>query len=65
MRKMLGLVLTSMCASSVLALDNDDSIVRWKNVAGVITAPGVDNPVGRRHPCQARARGPSVAAAHK
>jgi hypothetical protein len=38
-----------MCASSVLAFDNDDSIVRWKNIAGVITAPGVDNPVGGIH----------------
>jgi len=46
MKKMLGVMLTLMCASSVLAFDNDDSIVRWKNIAGVITAPGVDNPVG-------------------
>ena len=50
MKKMLGAMLTLiMCASSVLAFDNDDSIVRWKNIAGVITAPGIDNPVGGIH----------------
>src|SRR5258707_4077712 len=49
MKKLLALVLTLMCASSVFAFDNDDSIVRWKNIAGVITAPGVDNPVGGIH----------------
>src|SRR4029077_1662483 len=29
--------------------DNDDSIVRWRGIVGVITAPGVDNPVGSIH----------------
>src|SRR5437667_5495624 len=49
MKKMLAVVLTLVCASSVLAFDNDDSIVRWKSIVGVITAPGVDNPVGGIH----------------
>src|SRR5436853_452482 len=50
MKKMLGAMLTLiMCASSVLAFDNDDSIVRWKNIAGVISAPGIDNPAGGIH----------------
>jgi len=46
MKKMLAVMLTLMCASSVFAFDNDDAIVRWKSIVGVITIPGVDNPVG-------------------
>jgi hypothetical protein len=49
MKKMLAVVLTLMCASAVFALDNDDSVVRWKNIKGVITALNVDNPVGNIH----------------
>jgi len=49
MKKMLAVVLTLMCASAVLAIDNDDSVVRWKSIVGVITIPGVDNPVGGIH----------------
>jgi hypothetical protein len=49
MKKMLAIVLTLMFASSAFAFDNDDSIVRWKSIVGVITAPGVDNPVGTIH----------------
>ena len=49
MKKMLAMVLTLMCAYAVFAFDNDDSIVRWKSIVGVITAPGVDNPVGTIH----------------
>jgi hypothetical protein len=29
--------------TSVLAFDNDDSIVRWRSIVGVITVPVVDN----------------------
>jgi hypothetical protein len=32
-----------LCASASFA---QDTVVRWHNVAGVITAPGIDNPVG-------------------
>jgi hypothetical protein len=46
---MLALVLTLLCASAVVAYDNDDSNVRWKNVVGVITSVGVDNPVANIH----------------
>jgi hypothetical protein len=45
MKKTLVGVLTLLCATSVFAFDNDDSIVRWRSIVGVITAPGVDNPV--------------------
>jgi hypothetical protein len=49
MKKMLALMLTLLCASAVLANDYDDSIVRWRSISGVITAPAVDNPVGTIH----------------
>jgi hypothetical protein len=45
MKKMLAVMLTLVCASSVLAMENEESIVRWKSIVGVITALGVDNPV--------------------
>jgi hypothetical protein len=49
MKKILGVVLALLCATSAFAFDNDDSIVRWKSIVGVITAPAVDNPVGSIH----------------
>jgi hypothetical protein len=49
MKKMFAVALTLLFASSVFASDIDDSIVRWRGIAGVITAPGVDNPVGTIH----------------
>jgi hypothetical protein len=49
MKKMLAVVLTLMCASAVFAHNNDESVVRWNSIVGVITAPGVDNPVGTIH----------------
>jgi hypothetical protein len=49
MKKMLTVMLTLLCASPIFAFDNDDSIVRWRSIAGVITAPAVDNPVGGIH----------------
>ncbi len=45
MKKIFAVVLTLLCASAVFAFDSDDSIVRWKSIVGVITIPGVDNPV--------------------
>jgi len=48
-KKMLTIVFALLCASSVLAFDSYDSIVRWKNIVGVVTAPGVDNPIGAIH----------------
>ena len=49
MKKMLAVALTLLFASSVFAFDLDESLVRWRNIVGVITAPGVDNPVGTIH----------------
>jgi hypothetical protein len=49
MKKILAAVLSLLCAASVFAFDNDDSIVRWRGIVGVITAPAVDNPVGSIH----------------
>lgn len=45
MKKMLAVVLCLISASAAFALDNDDSTVLWKSIVGVITIPGVDNPV--------------------
>jgi len=46
-KKALALVITLLCAGGALAAAQHDSdaVVSWKNIVGVITAPGVDNPV--------------------
>lgn len=50
MKKVLAvLVPLALCASAVFASDNDDAVVRWRSIVGVITAQGVDNPVGNIH----------------
>jgi hypothetical protein len=45
MKKVCLLALT-MCAG---AFAQGDTVVRWRGIEGVITAPGVDNPVGQIH----------------
>ncbi|HXJ05212.1 MAG TPA: hypothetical protein VNH65_08950 [Candidatus Acidoferrum sp.] len=46
MKKVLAVLLPlTLCAVAALGFDNDGSVVRWNNIVGVITAPGVDNPV--------------------
>jgi hypothetical protein len=45
MRKVCFLSLT-LCAA---AFAQTDTVVRWRGMEGVITAPGVDNPVGQIH----------------
>jgi hypothetical protein len=35
-----------LCAG---AFAQNDTVVRWRGIRGVITAPGVDNPVGQVH----------------
>ncbi len=40
------LSLTLLLALSASAFAQDNVLVRWRQIAGVITAPGVDNPVG-------------------
>jgi hypothetical protein len=47
MKKALVLGFTLLCAGSALAdasYDNE-AVVGWRNIVGVITAPGIDNPV--------------------
>jgi len=44
MRKASVLLLLLLFASASFAED-DDAVVRWKTIVGVITAPGVNNPV--------------------
>jgi hypothetical protein len=46
MKKASALMLALLCGGSLLAAGRDyGSVVSWRNIAGVITAPGVDNPV--------------------
>jgi hypothetical protein len=49
MKRILAVALALLCATVAFARDNDDSVVRWKNIVGVITSVGVDNPVGTIH----------------
>lgn len=50
MKKVLAVLLPLMlCAAAAFALDLDDSVVRWRTIVGVITTPGVDNPVAGIH----------------
>lgn len=44
--KKVGLLLLTLCAG---AFAQTDSVVRWRGIEGVITAPGVDNPVSQIH----------------
>ena len=47
MKKFLvALLPIALSATAALGLESDNSTVNWKSMAGVITAPGVDNPVG-------------------
>jgi len=50
MKKVLAVLLPlTLCASAAFAFDDDDAVVRWKTIVGVITAQGVDSPVGNIH----------------
>ena len=44
--KIVGLLLLTLCAG---AFAQTDTVVRWRGIEGVITAPGVDNPVSQIH----------------
>ena len=47
MKKVLiALLPIALCAAGALGMENEGSIVRWNGIVGVITAPGLDNPVG-------------------
>jgi len=47
MKKAMALALAVLCGGSVASATSyyPNSIVTWRNIAGVITAPGIDNPV--------------------
>ena len=46
MKKASALVIALLCGGRLLAAAHDHgSVVTWRNISGVITAPGVDNPV--------------------
>ena len=44
--KKVSVLLLTLCAG---AFAQSDTVVRWRGIQGVITAPGVDNPVGQIH----------------
>ena len=44
--KKVCLLLLAVCAG---AFAQSGTVVRWRGIQGVITAPGVDNPVGQIH----------------
>lgn len=43
--KKLSLAVT-LAAGSVMAFAQNHTIVRWNQIVGIITAPGIDNPIG-------------------
>jgi hypothetical protein len=45
MRKASAFMIALLCATRLLAADHDGSVVSWRSIAGVISAPGIDNPV--------------------
>jgi hypothetical protein len=46
MKKALALAMTLLCGgAAIVAAHENDSVVSWSNIVGVITAPGIDNPV--------------------
>jgi hypothetical protein len=50
MKKITAVLLPlTLCAATAFGLEDESSIVRWNSIVGVITAPGVDNPVGTIH----------------
>jgi hypothetical protein len=50
MKKLLAVLLPmALSASAAFGINNEDSSVNWKSIVGVVTAPGVDNPVGTIH----------------
>ena len=44
--KKVCLLLLTLCAG---AFAQTDTVVRWRGIEGVVTAPGIDNPVGQIH----------------
>jgi hypothetical protein len=48
-RFLVALLPMVLSASAAFGIENEQSTVNWRNIVGVITAPGVDNPVGTIH----------------
>jgi hypothetical protein len=48
-RALAVLIPLALCATSAFAWVENTSVVRWNSIVGVITAPGVDNPVAGVH----------------
>ena len=46
MRKLLGLLLVFGSASTAFGFDGGSDEVRWRGIAGVVTAQNVNNPIG-------------------
>ena len=44
--KKASLLLLTLCVG---AFADSDTVVRWRGIEGIITAPGIDNPVGQIH----------------
>lgn len=50
MKKMFAVLIPlTLLATAAFAFDNDDSIVRWNSVVGVIMAQGIDSPIAGIH----------------
>jgi hypothetical protein len=45
MRKASAFMVALLCATRLLAADHGGSVVSWRGIVGVISAPGIDNPV--------------------
>jgi hypothetical protein len=48
-RALAVLIPLALCATSAFAWVESATVVRWNSIVGVITAPGVDNPVAGVH----------------
>jgi hypothetical protein len=50
MKKFLAVLLPiALSATVAFGFENENSTISWNSIVGVITAPGVDNPVGAIH----------------
>jgi len=45
MKKALAVMVALLASGTFAAAHDDHEVVRWTNIVGVITAPGIDNPV--------------------
>jgi len=47
--KKIALTLALLSCAGAFAQNLNETVIRWKNIVGDITAPGTDNPVGQIH----------------